>query len=160
GGSALNGGGVFNSGTATLTSCTISGNSANQGGGLYNQGTARLANTIVAGNTGNTGPDVSGTFTSQGHDLIGLTAGSSGWAGSDLTGTDPLLAPLGNYGGPTQTMALLHGSPAIDAGSNVLLPGGSSTDQRGQPRIFNATVDIGAFESAIVPSFVVTTTTD
>ena len=61
----------------------------------------------------------------MGNNLIGKTDGSSGWVSSDLTGTiaaplNPLLAPLGNYGGPTQTMALLPGSPAIDAGNNAL----------------------------------------
>ena len=61
---------------------------------------------------------------------------------------NPLLASLGNYGGPTQTMALLPGSPAIDAGSNALIPGGVTTDQRGDSRIVNSTVDIGAFESS------------
>ena len=92
-----------------------------------------------------------GPFASQGHNLIGKTDGSSGWVASDLTGTiaaplDPLLAPLGNYGGPTQTMALLPGSPAIDAGSNALIAAGVTTDQRGLPRIVNGTVDIGAYE--------------
>ena len=57
--------------------------------------------------------------------------------------TDPLLAPLGNYGGPTQTMALLPGSPAINAGTNG--PGIPTTDQRGLGRV--GAVDIGAFES-------------
>ena len=59
-----------------------------------------------------------------------------------------MLAPLGNYGGPTQTMALLPGSPAIDAGNNALIPAGVTTDQRGLPRIVDGTVDIGAFESS------------
>ena len=108
----------------------------------------------MAGNTAATsGPDAFGTFASQGNNLIGKTDGSSGWVGSDLTGTiatplNPLLAPLGNYGGPTQTMALLPGSPAIDAGNNALIPAGVTTDQRGLPRIVNGTVDIGAFESS------------
>ena len=59
-----------------------------------------------------------------------------------------MLAPLGNDGGPTQTMGLLPGSPAIDAGNNALIPSGVTTDQRGTgyPRIVNGTVDIGAFE--------------
>jgi hypothetical protein len=141
------GGGLFNGGTATLTNCTISGNI---GGGLANGGTVTLANTIVAGNNG---ADVAGAFTSQGNNLIGATDGSSGWVSSDLTGTsaqplNPLLAPLANYGGRTQTMALLPGSPAIDAGNNALIPKGVTKDQRGLPRIVNGTVDIGAFESS------------
>jgi len=148
------GGGIASFGAVTLTNCTVSGNSAsNNGGGLANYGTATLGNTIVAGNTAATGPDVSGGITSQGNNLIGETDGSSGWVGSDLTGTvasplNPLLAPLGNYGGPTQTMALLPGSRAIDAGNNALIPAGVITDQRGSNRVVNGTVDIGAFESS------------
>ena len=108
----------------------------------------------MAGNTAAAGPDVSAAFRLlSGNNLIGETDGSSGWVGSDLTGTiaaplNPLLAPLGNYGGPTQTMALLPGSPAIDAGNNALIPAGITTDQRGLPRIVNTIVDIGAFESS------------
>ena len=73
-----------------------------------------------------------------------------------------MLTPLGNFGGPTQTMALFVGSPALDAGNIALIPAGITTDQRGQPRIINGTVDIGAFEAqtTIVPSFVVDTTAD
>ena len=117
-----------------------------------------LGNTLVAGNTATTGwPDVgrvTGVFVSSGNNLIGNTDGSNtAWTGSDLTGTGaapllPVIAALGNYGGPTQTMPLLPGSPAIDAGSNALIPGGVTTDQRGDSRIVNSTVDIGAFESS------------
>src|SRR5262249_50678305 len=63
--------------------------------------------------------------------------------------TDPQLGPLQNNGGPTQTQALLPGSPAIDAGDNAGCP---ATDQRGGPRPLDAKVagvavcDIGAFE--------------
>jgi CSLREA domain-containing protein len=157
------GGGLYggNGGTATLADCTLSGNMAGgEGGGVYdNAGTSTsptvtFGNTIVAGNTtGNLGPDVFGGFVSKGNNLIGKTDGSTGWVGADLTGTiasplNPLLAPLANYGGPTQTMALLPGSPAIDAGSNSLIPSGVTTDGRGFSRIVNGTVDIGAFESS------------
>ena len=94
-----------------------------------------------------------GLITSQGNNLIGETDGSTGWVGSDLTGTmaaplNSLLASLGNYGGPTQTMALLPGSPALDGGNNALIPGGVTTDQRGLPGIVNGKVDVGAFESS------------
>jgi hypothetical protein len=150
------GGGIINeSGTATVTNCTLAGNTAYFGGGLYNNSTApSIGNTILAGNTASVaGPDVYGSVASQGHNLIGDPSASSGFSvpAGDLEGTAasplaPLLAPLGNYGGPTQTMALLPGSPAIDTGSNALLPAGLTTDQRGFARIVN-TVDVGAFES-------------
>ncbi len=132
--SARIGSGVWNgaSDSATLTNCTVSGNSAdNPFGALYNYGTATLTNTIVAGNSG-------GDFW-----------GRVPYSGShDLVGGDPLLAPLGNYGGPTQTMALLPGSPAIGAGIAADYPGTSTpitTDQRGEP--LAALPDIGAFQS-------------
>ena len=89
---------------------------------------------IVAKNTASTsGPDTFGALVSKGNNLVGKTDGSSGWVGSDLTGTiatplEPLLAALGNYGGPTKTMALLPGSPAIDEGNNALIPVGLTTD--------------------------------
>ena len=74
-----------------------------------------------------------------------------------MLGVNPLLAQLKNNGGPTETIGLMGGSPAIDAGSNALavdpttgLP--LSTDQRGFTRIVNGTVDMGAFE---VQNFVV-----
>ena len=79
---------------------------------------------------------------------------------NNLIGGDPLLAPLGNYGGPTQTMPELPGSPAIGAGSVALAvdPQGNplTTDQRGLPRTTNGAVNIGAFQSqgftfAVVP---------
>jgi hypothetical protein len=138
--------------TLTLTNCTISGNSSIASyGARTSNGTTTLGNTIIAGNTGTSTPDAVGSFTSEGNNLIGITDGSSGWVGTDLTGTgssplDALLAPLGNYGGPTQTMALLPGSPAIDAGSSSV-PGAPSADQRGVSRPQGSAYDIGAFES-------------
>jgi hypothetical protein len=86
---------------------------------------------------------------------FGKTDGSSGWVASDLTGTvanplDALLGTLGNHGGPTQTIPLLAGSPALDAGDPALAP---PTDQRGVAR--GATPNIGAYE-ATAASLVVT----
>jgi hypothetical protein len=62
---------------------------------------------------------------------------------TSLNDVNPALAPLGNYGGPTPTMALLPGSPAIDAGDPNAFP---ATDQRGRPRPYGPAPDIGAFE--------------
>jgi hypothetical protein len=141
----------------TLTSCTITGNAANStastgsGGGFYHSGvgTAQVLNTIVAGNSSLTdSPDANGSFASLGSNLIGIADGSSGWGGSDLTGTassplDPMLGTLGSDGGPTATMPLLAGSPALDAGNPGQL---GSADQRGVVR--SGGVNIGAFQAS------------
>jgi hypothetical protein len=127
GGSAQSGGGLYDeNGTISLTNVTVSGNSAsNQGGGLIIYGgTVSLTNTIVAGQTA--GGDVTGPYTGT----------------NNLIGGDPLLAPLGNYGGSTQTMPLLPGSPVIGGGTAT---GAPATDQRGVDRTGH--VDIGAFQS-------------
>src|SRR5262249_17849692 len=135
-------------------------NTALNGGGVYYTGPdeAKVKNTIIALNqatAGGTGPDVFGTFTSEGHNLIGDPTGSSGFGASgDQVGTpqtrlDPKLGPLQNNGGPTRTHALLPGSPAIDRGDNG---GVLATDQRGAARIKDGdgngskVVDVGAFE--------------
>ncbi len=155
------GGGLYSDSRASLTACTVSGNTASGGGGI-DEGAggpdrATLGDTIVAGNAGSGssasdigGPDaanVVGTY-----DLIG--PGGSGGIGNGSGGNIVLssladlgLAPLGNYGGPTSTIALLPGCPAIGAGTDNLIPAGGSTDQRGEPRVVAGAVDIGAFES-------------
>jgi hypothetical protein len=112
-----------------------------------------LANTIFAGNSAATGADISGTVTAN-NCLIQNPAGATFAAGSgnNIFEEDPLLGPLANNGGLTETMALLPGSPAIDTGSNALAVDAFgnplTTDQRGPgySRIINGTVDIGAYE--------------
>jgi hypothetical protein len=112
-----------------------------------------IVDTIVAGNTGAT-PDCSNQSTATlllaGNNLIGNNQGCTltNVQGSDQIGTpgtpiNPMLGPLAANGGPTQTMALLAGSPAIDAGSNATC---AATDQRGFARPAGASCDIGAFE--------------
>jgi hypothetical protein len=145
------GGGISNTGTLTVTDSTLSGNAADVGGGISQaSGQVTVRNAILAGNTGHSAPDISGTLDSQGHNLIGDGTGGGGFADTDLVGTadnpiDPVLGPLQDNGGPTPTMALLPGSPAIDAGDNTNAP---MWDQRGPGfrRIVNGTIDIGAFE--------------
>jgi hypothetical protein len=101
----------------------------------------------VAGN-GTTTPNCNKVLDSLGHNLTdddscGLTAPS------DLVVADAMLGPLADNGGPTETHALLAGSPAIDAGSPDCPP--PATDQRGVLRPQGAACDIGAFESEATP---------
>lgn len=149
------GGGIFNDsggGIITITNSTVSGNTATGfGGGVFNGGTLNAANCIFAGNTGSSS-DFRGTLISQGYNLIGdgtdteITGTLIGnQVGTGSNKINPKLGPLANNGGPTQTMALLNGSPAINAGPSTSL---FATDQRGPgfSRIIGTASDIGAFE--------------
>jgi hypothetical protein len=151
------GGGVYAGGPVTLLNCTISGNTSTiAGGGGVSENPSftylTLGNSLIAGNTAPSAPDVAATLPviSLGNNLIGDGTGASGFLSSDLVGTNnspinPLLGSLQNNGGPTFTMALLAGSPAIDAGNNALAAG-LTTDQRGLNRFVDNIVDIGAYE--------------
>jgi hypothetical protein len=132
----------------TLSSTTISGNSSNlAGSAIYSFSTASLRNTIVANSTG--AANCAGVrVTSMGHNLD--SGGSCQLnATGDMSNTDPQLGSLAGNGGPTQTHALLAGSPAIDGGDTPSCP---STDQRGVVRPQYSACDIGAFELAPAPT--------
>jgi hypothetical protein len=169
-------GAIFNRGAMTVVASTFSANTGMGGvggggnggppgmpgrgiGGLTAAGgTNVVGDTISAGNTGNNGGgrDVDGAFSSGGYNLIGSGDHSTGFANGtnhDQAGTDtalisPQLGPLQNNDGPTDTMALLSNSPAIDKGDDSVLgaPSNLTTDQRGYPRKIAAHADIGAFE--------------
>jgi hypothetical protein len=158
-GHAARGGGIYNEDYATLTinNSTISANQASGVGGFaggiangtYVGGTATFQNSIVANNSGG---NCAGTMTSNGYNLSSDSTCNFNSTG-DLSNTDPKLGPLQNNGGPTQTQALLAGSPAIDEGN----PSGCTdsqghllkTDQRGKPRPDKEDTsgcDMGAYE--------------
>jgi hypothetical protein len=156
------GGGIDNAANSlTMIYTTTSGNAANagpnggssQGGGLFINGGsfADLENALFAKNVAGIGPDVSGAISVADHLLIGDGTGSTGavnGVNGNKVGTsgnpiDPLLGVLQFNGGPTPTLALLAGSPAIDSGNNFASP---TTDQRGFHRTVNGTNDIGAYE--------------
>jgi hypothetical protein len=166
-GGGISFGGSSGSFTLQINNSTIVNNltaTANSGGGLSvtsdgGANTAVLKNTIVAGNAA---PNlrtqaISGgtaTITSQGFNLTNDPTNAFFNQATDQFNTNPLLGPLANNGGPTQTHALLDGSPAIDKGKNA--DPGVTTDQRGLARtvelasVGNAAggdgTDIGAFE--------------
>jgi hypothetical protein len=147
------GGGISNNGTLTINNSTLSGNaspSGGSGGGIANGGTATLQNSIVANSP--SGGNCFGTMTSKGYNLS--SDGSCDFDGpGDRNNTNPMLAPLQNNGGSTKTMALLPGSPAIDAGNPTGCTDGLGhllkTDQRGDPRPNTEDTggcDMGAYE--------------
>lgn len=134
-----NGGGIFNLAAAAAASCTTTLRNSIV---ALNQGT-NLANQTESGSTA--------TFQTLGFNLSDNYNGVLTPLGTDITSATPRLAPLALYGGQTPTHALLHASPAINAGD----ASGQTTDQRGLPRVFNTTADIGAVE---VRPLVVTST--
>jgi MBG domain (YGX type)/Bacterial Ig-like domain (group 3) len=156
GGGAVMGGdwSVFSATSMRVTNCTIADNDSS--GGIYVTGsnvtlTLTLDNSIVADNAGGSGTaDVSVGPTNSlvaYNNLIGVGSGGlmNGWDGN-IVGTqaapiDPMLGPLQNNGGPTETMALLPGSPALGKGDLA----DTSADQRGAPA--DSPPDIGAFQS-------------
>jgi hypothetical protein len=139
-------------GSITIDNCTIAGNTGYFVGGIVvNAAPLSMGNTILAGNNGSSsGPDLYGSLSSSGHNLIGNSRGGSGYAATDLLNVDPVLGPLQDNGGPTQTMALLAGSPALNAGDSSQL---GVADQRGVVR--RGGVNIGAYQAS-ASTFVLT----
>jgi hypothetical protein len=153
------GGGIANdNGTAIISNSTLSQNSAlihtpfgtagTYGGGIYNHGAgiATFQNSIVANNT--QGGNCKGTVNSRGHNLSSDGTCTFNGAG-DQKNINARLGALHYNGGPTETMALLGGSPAIDAGnpSGCNDPSGHRlmVDQRGHSRPKSGACDMGAY---------------
>ncbi len=127
--------------------------------------TTIVQSSIIAGNRAPFNPDLANQgsisvqqpFTSLGNNLIGASDGNNGFldgmngdqVGSPGTPLDPLLTPLGFFGGSPLSLvhALNIGSPARDAGAD----GGQTSDQRGAgfDRVINGNADVGAFEVQI-----------
>lgn len=157
GNSAADGAAIyFEGGGLSVINCTFSGNIGSTA--IYNANLAALSNTIVAGISGE---NCSGTPFDWGHNLdSGATCGFSNSTGSQ-SNVDPLLDPhgLADNGGPTQTIALEAGSPAINAGDeSTCLRVENNLDQRGfvRPGLGATNCSIGAYEfdsaGAFIPS--------
>ena len=120
-------------------------------GGIYKRtayGTLTLLNIIVASST--SGGNCGGTIINDGNNIDDGT--TCGWGSTDgsMSSTDPLLGALADNGGPTQTFALLVGSPAMDGVTFNAPNGAPSTDQRGVARPQGVRYDIGAYESEVL----------
>ena len=178
-GTAGNGGGLCNEyeGILALNDTTIVANATGIGGGglyesghygygagLYTRGTTRIKNTLLADNRAGASystqsgrgvvSDCDGvSVVTYGYNMISAKCEGAN-AATDRLGIAPLLAPFGNYGGPTQTYALFMVSPAIDAGSCTDIEQAPvSVDQRGVLRPQLSNCDIGAYEATQVDSF-------
>lgn len=146
---ADDGGAVKNyAGVVKATNCTFVGNSARVGGGIYSNGFYKArteVNNCLFENTSG-----GNLYLFDGLEHTGdynLSSDGSAPGSHSIHHTTATLGPLGRYGGPTETYPLLTGSPALNAGSNSLLPENYPCDQRGLPRIVQGQVDIGAFEA-------------
>jgi len=164
------GGGIYGNNN-TIINSTISGNSAHFGGGvagggniahttfnnnsaLTDGGTLYLTSALELGNTilkaGVSGVNIfnnGGSLITHGYNVCSDNGGGFLNGPGDQINTDPMLGPLQNNGGPTQTHALLPGSPAIDAGDPNFTPP-PYYDQRGPVfwRLRNGRIDSGSFE--------------
>ncbi|NWJ48723.1 MAG: hypothetical protein HXX08_22930, partial [Chloroflexi bacterium] len=158
GNSATNSGGAIdnNSGTVTISNSTLYDNSTtNSGGAIYNWSTVTLQNSLLQGNK--ICFNSSGSITDNGYNLEAEALGSytCGFSGTSINTTDAKLGTPGNNGGVTNTVALLSGSPAIDA-----IPPAScvvTADQRGVKRPQGTGCDIGAFETQVATQLAITT---
>jgi len=154
------GGGVFARvfDAMLVNNSTIADNkSGTAGAGIYLVGIVgalTLQSSIVANNTvASANADIAamGAFTIGGsNNLVTAAAANVTLPGATLQ-SEPRLWPLADNGGPTLTMALQVGSPAVDAGAN---PSSLASDQRGAgfPRVLGAAADIGAFEGSLAPA--------
>lgn len=158
------GGGLANNGgNVTVTHGTFSANSAPKGGGLFSHGTLLLRNTILANSR--EGKDCTSLETidpASTHNLIESNEG----CGHPISTADPRLETLGFYNGPTPTLPLGGGSPAINMGNNAAAVDEYGEllawDQRGNgdPRFVAGFADIGAFEVQAFPVLRVNTAED
>ncbi|MGH8042410.1 MAG: choice-of-anchor Q domain-containing protein [Rudaea sp.] len=157
------GGGVFARvfDSMLINNSTIADNTAgSSGGGIYFIGvrdSLTLQSSIVAENkAAGTPADIAtlDAFTIAGANNLVIAAAVNVSLPTDTVHGDPKLLPLGDYGGPTRTHALMVGSPGLDAGNNLT---GLISDQRGPgfARVLGAATDIGAFEGALAPAPVV-----
>ena len=139
-------GGVMrdNSSSVEVNSCTFYNNTAQQGGAFYLEtNDFSIRNSILKNTASSIGQDFnlpSYTLSDLGYNLVYSTDGNHGII--DGNGIDPRLDVLADNGGPTQTHALLCGSPAQNAGTGTL------PDQRGIA-VFDGIKDIGAFEREV-----------
>jgi predicted outer membrane repeat protein len=153
---AGSGGAIEAQGPVTVESSTFTLNTAGIAGGAIDnyagQYAVKVGDSILSGDHSGA-PEFCNAVTSLGHNLVSNTANSTGWTSSDFQNMSPTLGPLGDYGGPTESVPLLPGSKGIGQGTLI---SGITTDQRGFA-LPSTNPDIGAFQTG---PFVVNTIVD
>ncbi len=166
--SALVGGAINNAASTLLINATVSENAGTGGASSISNAkgaSLKVLNTIIGRDIGQPSTALSGQFESLGNNIVTDASNSSGFVNgvnqdqvSDGNAIDPMIGSLANNGGPTDTMAVLPGSPAVDNGNPCAVRGTCSQlpgvfirdtmDQRGYLRasLFGATPEVGAFE--------------
>jgi hypothetical protein len=158
------GGGVAgDQGALTVTNSSFSGNAARLGGGLASRGALLLRNSILANSAAGADCVAEGFLDpASTHNLIEVNEG----CGTPISSADPRFGSLGAYNGPTPTLPLQGGSPAINLGDNTAAVDESGIplawDQRGNgdPRCVAGFTDLGAFEVQAFPVLKVNTAED
>jgi hypothetical protein len=146
-GNETRGGGLYVIGSSSISHATITGNSAEEGAGLYDtDGDSSISGSIVGGNIGPECWQETMETVDEHHNVSDDTSCEFAAEG-DRQGVDARLASLADNGGPTDTHALLGGSPAIDGQAAEFCP---SVDQRYFARAAGS-CDIGAFEAGFTP---------
>ncbi|MHC4086353.1 MAG: right-handed parallel beta-helix repeat-containing protein [Planctomycetota bacterium] len=147
--------------TPVITNCTFSRNSAGSGGGMYNHTNSSpiVTNCILWSNTAPTGPQIHG-----GSPIVTYSDVQGGWGGAGNIDADPCFVDANNPDPNVWNLRLSYDSNCIDAGDTGELPpdtadldGDGDTaepipfDLDGNNRVWNGTVDMGAYEYLIPP---------
>ncbi len=146
-GPSLSGVAFSNHGKMSLINCTVFGNTGYDNAGFYSGPTATVTNSIFWNNNGGGGIAPSHNIT---YSTVQL-----GYSGEGNTAAYPLFVSASDF-------RLRPCSPAVNAGNNAAIPSGITTDLDGDARIFNDTVDMGAYENSdapVIPARMYVTTT-
>jgi predicted outer membrane repeat protein len=144
------GGAIMNFGSGSITTTTIAGNRVLGdkaiGGGIVDESSLSVTASIVANNPGRNclGQVDDGGFNLEDHMTCGFA--------NHNVHAEPLLGPLADNGGQTETRALRSTSPAIDKVPPRRPFCAGTVDQRGVKRPQGPACDIGSFELVAPPN--------
>jgi chitodextrinase len=150
-GGSNGGGAVENFGTTTIKQSTLAGNTSPYGANIFNYTgfTLSISMSVVSGGLSGSNCGGQAHITDAGYNIDSSSSCGFSTSQHSLSNTQPQLDALAANGGPTQTMALPTGSPAVDAIPASTSGCTGSTDQRGTSRPQGSGCDIGAYELVV-----------